>query len=336
MNAMRRGSFITMISLAATWLAASAAPLRAELELGSLCDRISNQTLGGVSYWGDELFFHDWRIQRHVSTGECRLLDGQNVRHASGTFDQCAEKLAAIRLERNLAPMSGRAAILLHGLGGCRPTMVMVASELEAHGYKVFNVGYPSTHADLARHARTLASIVAHLDGMEEIHFIGHSLGNLVIRHYLADSSDPATGRTPDPRIKRIVMIAPPNHGAEKARELGNKRWYSALLGPSGLQLGVEWPSLEPRLATPNCEFGIIAGGKGDDEGYSKKLPGDDDGLITVSTTMLAGASDSLVLPCRHTMLLFDKTACECTRRFLDRGAFRSPRERHPVLQGSQ
>ena len=37
------------------------------------------------------------------------------------------------------------------------------------------------------------------------------SLGNLVIRHYYGDMADPTGSRRPDPRLKRIVMLGPPN-----------------------------------------------------------------------------------------------------------------------------
>ena len=52
------------------------------------------------------------------------------------------------------------------------------------------------------------------------------------------------------------------------------------------------WPTLEQRLLTPDFEFGIIAGGQGDDEGYLESIPGDDDMLLSVDTTKLDGASD--------------------------------------------
>ena len=50
-------------------------------------------TLGGKQFWGDELFFHRWRIQRNSLDGHCRLLDERNCRRAWGTFEQCQAKL---------------------------------------------------------------------------------------------------------------------------------------------------------------------------------------------------------------------------------------------------
>jgi pimeloyl-ACP methyl ester carboxylesterase len=293
--------------------------------------RVSNQTLGGVAVWGDERFFHDWRIQRNALTGHCRLLDGDNVRHAWGTFDECEAALETIRVERRLPPMSGRAVVLIHGLGAIRATMSLLASDLRQQGYQVFNVTYPSTRGDLQQHARALAKIVSRLDGIEEIHFVGHSMGNIVIRCYLGSASDSGAGRLPDPRIKRVVMIAPPNHGAAKAEAWGDNILFVAATGAAGRQLGVGWKSIEPKLAVPPCEFGIIAGGRGNGRGFSYNVPGDDDGLLSVATTRLVGASDFALVPSRHTFLLFNSTTRANACRFLADGCFRSLDEREPI-----
>ena len=38
----------------------------------SLVDGVPMPTMGGIQFWGDELCFHGWRIQRNVLTGHCR------------------------------------------------------------------------------------------------------------------------------------------------------------------------------------------------------------------------------------------------------------------------
>lgn len=292
---------------------------------------LGKKTLGGVVLWGDQLFFHDCRIQQNVWTGHYRLLDGDNQQLASGTLDQCKQELARHRKRQKLPPMSGRAVLMLHGLGGVRLTMQLVAGELERQGYHVFNVTYPSTRANLQQHAQALASIVEHLDGVEEINFVGHSMGNLVIRRYLGLCEQADSHHKLDPRLKRIVMIAPPNHGAELARAWGDNTLFVTIAGESAFELGAGWPGVEKHLATPQCQFGIIAGGLGDDRGFSKELPGDDDGLLTVATTRLAGAADFAVLPHRHNLLLVDSTVSEYTARFLKDGYFRTAQDRQPI-----
>ena len=87
-------------------------------------------------------------------------------------------------------------------------------------------------------------------------------------------------------------MLAPPNHGSLLAVTLGDNKVYQVVTGQTGQQLGRDWQRVEGKLATPACEFGILAGGRGDNHGYNLLLPGDNDGIISVETTRLAGAAD--------------------------------------------
>ena len=67
---------------------------------------------------------------------------------------------------------------------------------------------------------------------------MGHSMGDLVIRRYLGDQADAAKGKTPTSGIKRIVMLGPPNQGAELAEKLGDNLAFIAIFGAAGQQLG--------------------------------------------------------------------------------------------------
>lgn len=280
-------------------------------------------TLGGKQFWADELFFHQWRIQRNVLDGECRLLDENDCRHASGTFDQCRAKLDEIKLLRGLPPMDGRAVVVLHGLGRTRGSMEKLSKHLrQSGGFSVFNVSYPSTRRGIAEHAQSLAHIVENLQGIDEISFVGHSMGNIVIRRYLFDQIDPATGRLRDPRFKRVVMLAPPNQGSELAAVLADNGLFQVIDGIPGRELGLDWPKLETKLAVPPLEFGIIAGGRGDAEGYNPILPGDDDGIVTVASTRLPKAADFILLPVAHSFIMNDDDAIGHTLRFLQMGRF--------------
>jgi hypothetical protein len=290
-------------------------------------------TLGGKQFWADELFFHDWRIQRNVSNEQYRLLDGKDFRYASGTFEQCRAALEAIKQRKKLPPMSGKAVVVLHGLIRSRASMDSLCRYLhEKGGYTIFNVEYPSTQADIAEHARCLRKILENLTGIEEINFIGHSMGNIVIRHCLGDFArqDPmkqppneaAADRRALRHFHRFVMLAPPNQGAELAVTFADNVLFKSFAGDAGQQLGRDWPELEKRLATPDFEFGIIAGGKANGKGYNPLLPGDNDGTITVASTRLPGARDSVVVPVLHSFIMDNAKAKELTLRFLQTGRF--------------
>jgi pimeloyl-ACP methyl ester carboxylesterase len=288
-------------------------------------------TLGGKQLWADELHFHKWRIQRNAFTGHCRLLDGANFRQAWGTFEECRERLEQIKRERNLPPMQGKAVILLHGLFRTRTALRKLANYLEREGgYSTFCVSYPSTRGDVDVHATALAKLIDHLDGIEEINFVAHSLGNLVVRRYLATHTNPVTGEKPDPRLRRMVMLAPPNNGAKLAKIAARTGLFSITAGRSGSQIST-WTELSQQLATPEFEFGIIAGGAGSEKGRNPLLPGDDDAVVTVEETQLVGACDFIVLPVLHTFLMNDPKVQECTLRFLQQGCFFSPENRCPL-----
>jgi len=294
-------------------------------------------TLGGKQFWADELFFHDWHIQRNVFTGHYRLLDGYNLRHAWGTFDDCKNKLDEIKVRKQLPAMRGKAVVVLHGLFRTASAMNSISSYLhDKGGYTVFNVSYPTTRGTVAEHARALDRIVDNLDGIEEINFVGHSLGNLVVRHYLGDHTHLAENVRPDPRIGRIVMLGPPNQGAEIAEALGSVGLFHVVAGASGTQLAGEWRQLESHLATPACEFGILAGGRGSEKGFNPWLTGDNDLVVGVEATRLAGATDFAVLPVLHSFMMNDVIVQEYTLRFLEHGYFVSPEARCPIAKEEQ
>ncbi len=303
-------------------------------------------TLGGRQFWADELLFYQWRIQRNVTTNVYRLLDEHDLRHASGTFEDCRATLERIKREQHLTRMTGKAVIVLHGLVRSRASMESLCEYLHEKGnYQVFNVGYPSTQSDIGEYARSLRRIINNLEGIEEINFVGHSMGNIVIRHYLGDLARQeqwkqtpnalAADRRALARFHRFVMLGPPNQGALLASVFANNILFQEIFGDAGQQLGRDWPELEKRLATPTFEFGIIAGGRGNDKGYNPLLHGDNDGTISVDTTKLAGAKDFLVVSTLHSFLMDDAQVQRYVLRFLRHGYFSSDRKPHPLEKKS-
>jgi hypothetical protein len=198
--------------------------------------------------------------------------------------------------------------------------------------YTVLSVGYASTQADVASHASALARVIEHLgERVTEINFIAHSLGNIVIRHYLSDRNDAANGHRPDPRIKRIVMVGAPNNGARMAEIFGQNVAFERILGKSGRAMAREWDDLQKHLAVPRAEFGIIAGGKQDGNGYNPFLDGDDDFIVKVEETKLPGARDFLVIDGLHAILMSNPDVQKAALRFLQHGYFVSDERRQPL-----
>lgn len=298
----------------------------------SSAPNLDSPTFGGKQFWTDEFVYLDWRIQRHVLTGHCRLLDDCNVRRAWGTLEQCRLEFSRQKEQLHLPPLRPRVVIVLHGLVRSRESMSGLCRYLKEHSdYSVLNVSYASAREKLADHALALGHVIEGLEGVQEIDFVAHSLGNLVIRHYLAENTDPASGRQPDPRIRRIVMLGPPNNGADMAQRFRANLLFQAVWGESGRELAEQWSELNKRLAIPTCQFGIIAGGRGDESGFNPLLAGDDDFVVAVAETRLTGARDFIVLPVVHGTMMENQRVQEQTLRFLQHGYFVSEEARQPI-----
>ena len=299
------------------------------------------RTLGGPFMFSDEMIYQDWRIQKHAVIGHHRLIDPDEVRHARGSFEHCLEEFEKIKVAENIPLMPKDVVIVLHGLGAFRQYMEPLSDYLrEEGGMTVVNVGYPSTMGEIGAHAQTLASVIKHLDSVESISFVAHSMGNIVIRHCLNDLASLPPSEQPQITYKRFVMIAPPNHGAEVTAELAKKglgRVAEMVAGEAVKQLNPNdpagWPTLKPRLAIPNFEFGIIVGGQGDEDGYLKTLPGDDDMLLSISTSKLVGASDFTQVKGVHQTLPKQDQVQSYALRFLETGAFLPSGRRYPLTK---
>jgi len=289
-------------------------------------------TLGGSQFWSDELVLHGWRIQQNALTGHYRLLDDKDFRRAWGTYDQCAAALGDLKIREKLPAVEGRTLIALHGLFRSRDQMEGIGQYLAEQGdYSLINVGYASTRRSLDDHAQSLARVIDSLKGATEIDFVCHSLGNLVVRRYLGEANHDQPKWKPDPRIRRIVMLGPPNNGARFAQLFKDNKLYAVVAGPSGKQLSESWDEAQKLLAVPQVEFGILAGGKIGKVPTNPLVPGDDDWLVSVEETRLPGARDFRVVPCLHGELMDDAQVRECALCFLKQGYFSAADARQPI-----
>jgi len=190
---------------------------------------------------------------------------------------------------------------------------------------------YPSTRLSIPDCAEYLRQVIASLEGIERIDFVTHSMGGLLVRAYLA-----ATADAPDPRLGRLVMIGPPNLGAQLATMLQEQVLFKAIYGPSGQQLVDDPSGLIARLPTPGFEFAIIAGSHGDERGYNPLLDGDDDGVVSVAATRLPGAADFLAVRGVHSLLPSHPDVIAAASRFLSAGTLRPDGHREPIPADAQ
>jgi len=268
--------------------------------------------------WTDEEVRHEWRLQRRPGTDACRLLDPADRVIREGTAADCRTALAAAEADGRLPPPRAEAVILLHGLGEGRDSMQPLADHLRRSlDAAVLTFGYASVKADIDAHGRALAAVVAGLPAAKRISFVGHSLGNLVVRRWMAIAPQADLDR-----VHRMVMLGPPNQGSDLARMAARIWGVADSTEGAARDLVVEWQRVAPGLAVPDCPFGIVAGGKGDETGFSPLLAGDDDAVVRVDETLLPGADDFLLLPVHHAAMMRDAAVQRATRDFLKTGRF--------------
>lgn len=286
-------------------------------------DAMLGKTLSGRRYWGDVHNFRGWRIQQNTHTKQHRLIDSAGLSLTTGAYDDCQQALNKIREEKQLAGTSGPAVIMIHGLLQSSRCMADMGNTLRDAGYTTIDFDYPSTQINITEAASYLDRTVRSLEGFDEINFVVHSMGGLVVRAFAAEHNDP--------RIKRMVMLGTPNQGAEMAN-ITQQYWiFRAVAGPSARQLRTGAAGLAPKLPVPNFEFAVIAGSRGTPAGWNPFIPGDDDGTVTVESTRLPGASDFSTVRSIHSRLLWNAEAIAQTVFFLKEGRLRPDAPAQPI-----
>ncbi len=204
--------------------------------------------------------------------------------------------------------------VLIHGLFRGPESMEEIAEALKNKGYSIINFAYSSRTESLESVANRLFYLIEKNTGknLKSISFVTHSLGSLVGRYYIS--------RYRIDYLKRMVMIAPPNRGSVWSRILGeNVPFMKSIIGESGKIIN---NGIGDNDMIPPCEFGIIAGGLGDGEGYNPLIPGDDDMTVGVDETRLKGMKDFIRIKGQHSILLKEKNVIDNVLHFLDKGSF--------------
>ena len=273
-------------------------------------------TLGGKQFWTDRRWWHGLRLQQNQLTKHWRVLSAKNRRMASGDVRSC---LRAYREQRVaiLAAPAERVVVLVHGLMRTSSSLKRLGRFLEAQGWpQIIDFRYASSRASIADHAKALHSVIKHLPGSPRLSFVGHSLGNIVIRHLIGDWERTASRPSFRARLDRIVMLAPPNQGAAIARALSYTGLFQVITGKVGTQLGSGWQEIVNRLAIPSCPVAIISGDVSLGR-WNPLVKGPSDLIVSVEETQLPGVTEQMIVPTIHSLIMEDPRVQQATARFL-------------------
>jgi pimeloyl-ACP methyl ester carboxylesterase len=193
------------------------------------------------------------------------------------------------------------AVLLVHGHGAHPVLLEPLRRALARQGYRAINWRYPSLRGSIEKHAAQLAAKARELDddeGIAGLHFVGHSMGAIVVRSALAMQRPRKLGR--------VVLLAPPNHGAR--------------LADLALRLFGRWPAAARELCShpdsyvnglepaTDLDCGIIAASW--------------DHAVSLASTHLPGERDHITLRGLHTLPLHWHTPAQVAH-FLREGRFR-------------
>jgi len=202
--------------------------------------------------------------------------------------------------------------LLLHGIHMHAWTMLPFARLLKQQGLSVQTFGYYSIWQKPEQHCAALTAAAEDFFRRHQkpLHFVGHSLGGLVLRRFAAARPDLVRGR--------IVTLGTPHQGSTTAETIRNWGAGTPLLGGAYRNmLDGNLPDLPPGI-----ELGSLAGNSPLGIGRIFKLQGENDGTVLVEETRFPGMADHILLPVSHTGMLTDKRVAGQTAAFLRHGKF--------------
>ncbi|WP_235938793.1 alpha/beta fold hydrolase [Thalassotalea algicola] len=208
--------------------------------------------------------------------------------------------------------------VLAHGLGRSDWAMWRLEQRLEGANYRVCTLDYATIGESIDRVlTETSKQIDACLQNASKAHFVGHSLGGLVIRAYLQQNKDILTKQN----VGEIVLMGTPNKGSELADYLSDS-WLMKIGGEISSALVTGENSLGHNLEELDVNLGIIAGTKPSNL-TREYFIGPNDGLVSVESTKLKSMSDFIKIEVTHTQMRYNLEVAEQTIHFLKHGEFK-------------
>ena len=225
---------------------------------------------------------------------------------------------AAVLIDVAATPARPENVVLLHGIGRTHRWLWKLERALQREGFATLNLDYASRKKPLDRLADDIDGPIRRFaaETCGALHFVGHSMGGLVARVYIAKYRPKQLGR--------VVMLGTPNGGSEIADHLHGLALYRAYYGPAGQQLTTRLDSALSSLPPLDYDVGIIAGSRSIAPiARLFRMPKPNDTMVSVASTGLDGMADHVVVRASHAGLPYHAAAIDQTIAFLRDGRFK-------------
>lgn len=203
------------------------------------------------------------------------------------------------------------AVVLVHGLWVHGVFMEWQRRRVARCGYRAVSFSYPSMRLSLGENAERLARFAGALEA-DLVHFVGHSLGGLIVLRMLEGSRAVSVGR--------VVLEGSPYQGNHAAHRLAGNVVGRCVLGRSM----TEWLAAEKPRPAGRYEIGVIAGRMSLGLGrlIAPGIPRPNDGVVSVEETRVPGARDHITLNVSHSGMLLSAAVARQICAFLGHGRF--------------
>jgi pimeloyl-ACP methyl ester carboxylesterase len=191
--------------------------------------------------------------------------------------------------------------VLVHGLFATPASMSTLEMRLRTQGYQVLNWGYHTLWRSTQQHVDSLAAELRALHSDPQVacvHFVTHSMGGIIARGALHAGCDH--------KVRRMVMLAPPNRGSHLTRLSPSAVAWCV---PAIADLSEAPDSLPHRLnIAEHIEVGIIAA--------------DRDFVVSIANTRLHNQREHCVVRGTHFQLPSNNSVVDKVVNFLRQGCF--------------
>jgi alpha-beta hydrolase superfamily lysophospholipase len=204
--------------------------------------------------------------------------------------------------------------VLVHGLIRRSYNMLPMGRFLRKNGFTIYVYDYKTSTRNIAGHGKDLRNylqkIMAETPDDVPLNIVTHSMGGILTRYALGTDKEDSKNPPITPRVKRIVMLAPPHGGSNIARLITKYLPFSRKLLKPLPELSNSKDSVihsVPQISGP--EIGIVAG-KYDSE-------------VAQKDTYLEGMKEHIVIKSEHSFMVYLKSTRKTVLQFLTTGSFK-------------